>query len=499
MSKLHSIMTSLLFGIITGPDVQSAEQMLAQGKSYIDGVELRLDHFDKIDIEALKGFLQSCGLPVMFTVRRNDQGGVFRGDEKERLQLLETVCALQPAYLDLEYDVPQEFRKKLFDAYPNVTFLSSYHDFSQTPQDIEAVFSKIKTPYAHIYKMAFAVDSTLDALRLLTFVQLHEEKIAVMGMQEEGKVTRILAPVVGSFLTYATILEGMSTAPGQMTAKEMQEIFHFRRLNRETQIYAVIGDPIDKSLGHLIHNAVFADAKLNAVYVRLKVKTEEVAAFFAAIAKLPFKGLSVTMPHKAAVIPHLSQISIETRVIGACNTVQIKDGALTGYNTDGIGALNAIERYGSVYGRHIVFIGAGGTAKSLIFEAAQRGAFVSVVNRTPEKAIEIAAIVKGRGGGFDLLPSICEQGYDVIVNCIPESNAIDEKWILPEKIAMDIVYIPKNTPFLVKALQKKCTIVYGYEMFIRQALEQEHIWFPNQIDLDKAYTLIESQATSALA
>jgi 3-dehydroquinate dehydratase / shikimate dehydrogenase len=494
-------MQTLLFGIITGPDVKSAEQMLAQGKPYIDGVELRLDHFEKIDIEALKNLLKGCGLPVMFTVRRNDQGGVFRGEEKERLQLLEAVCALQPAYLDLEYDVPQEFRKKLFDAYPKVTFLSSYHDFSETPQDIEVVFNKIKTPYAHVHKMAFAVYSSLDALRILAFVQSHSEKdkIAVMGMQEEGRITRILAPVVGSFLTYATILESISTAPGQMTGKELQEIYHFRRLDRQTEIYAVIGDPIDKSLGHLIHNAVFDDAKINAVYVRLKVKTEEIPAFFSSILKLPFKGLSVTMPHKAAVIPHLSQISIETRVIGACNTVQIKDGALTGFNTDGIGALNAIERHGPVFGRHIVFIGAGGAAKALIFEAAQRGAFVSVLNRTPEKAVEIATIVKGRGGGFDLLPVVCEQGYDVIVNCIPESNFIDEKWILPEKIAMDIVYIPKNTPFLVKALQKKCTIVYGYEMFIRQALEQERIWFPDKINPEKAYTLIEQQATSALA
>jgi 3-dehydroquinate dehydratase/shikimate dehydrogenase len=492
-------MQTLLFGIITGPDIKSAEQMLAAGKPYIDGVELRLDHFEKIDIEALKSFLKNSGLPVMLTVRRNDQGGVFRGEEKERLQLLETVCALEPAYLDLEYDVPQEFRKKLFEAYPKVTFLSSYHDFSQTPQDIEAVFNKIKTPYAHVHKMAFAAHSTLDALRILAFVQAHREKVAVMGMHEEGKTTRILAPVVGSALTYATILEGMQTAPGQMTAKELQEIYHFRRLNPQTEIFALIGDPVDKSLGHLIHNAVFEDAKINAVYVRLKVKVEEIPAFFSSIAKLPFKGLSVTMPHKAAVLPHLSQISIETRVIGACNTVQIKEGAMIGYNTDGIGALNAIERHTPVFGKHVVFIGAGGAAKALIFEAAQRGAFISVLNRTPEKAVEIATMVKGRGGGFELFPAVCQQGYDVIVNCIPESNLIEEKWILPGKIAMDIVYIPKNTPFLAKALQKKCKIVYGYEMFIRQALEQERIWFPNQIDPEKAYTLIEQQATSALA
>jgi 3-dehydroquinate dehydratase/shikimate dehydrogenase len=494
-------MGTLLFGVIPGPDVKSAERLYAQGKPYIDGVELRLDHFEKIDLEALKNFLKTCGVPVMFTVRRNDQGGTFRGTENERLALIESVCALQPAFLDLEYDVPQDFRKKLFETYPNVSLLSSYHDFSHTPQDIEGVFNKIKIPYAHIYKMAFAAKSCIDSLRFFEFMQSRQgdEKIIGLCMEEDGKMTRILAPIFGSFLIYSTIVEGLALAPGQMAAKELQEIYRFRQLNRHTQIYGVIGDPIDKSLGHFIHNAVFDDAKINAVYLRIRVKPEEVSAFFALILQLPFKGLSVTMPHKEAIMPSLAQISIETRVIGACNTIQIKNETMIGYNTDGIGALNAIERHGLVFGKHIVFIGAGGAAKALIFEAAQRGAFTSIVNRTPEKAIEIAKMVKGRGGGFDLLPDICRQGYDVIVNCIPESDLLDEKWILPEKIAMDIVYIPKNTPFLVKASQKKCKIVYGYEMFIGQALEQERIWFPEGVDFEKAYAIIEEKVMGTLA
>lgn len=493
-------MSALLFGVIPGPDITSAEHVLACGRAFVDGIELRLDHFDKIDTQALNAFIQSCGLPVMFTVRRNDQGGVFQGTEGERLELLEQLCALQPTYLDLEYDVPEDFRKKLFETHPNISFLSSYHDFAQTPQDIEAIFNKIKTPYAHIYKVVFTAKSSIDALRFLEFMQSYrgKEKIISSCMGEEGKITRILAPIFGSVLSYATIVESHTTAPGQLIAKELQEIYRFRQLNRQTQVYAAIGDPIDQSLGHLVHNAVFNEEKINAVYLRIGVKTDELSAFFALILKLPFKGLSVTMPHKEAVMPFLSQTSIETRVIGACNTIQMKQGMMIGHNTDGIGALNAIERHGLVFGKHIVCIGAGGAAKALIFEAAQRGAFVSIVNRTPEKAIEIASLIKGRGGGFDLLPEICKQGYDVIINCIPESDLVDEQWILPEKIAMDIVYVPKNTPFLIKASQKKCKIVYGYEMFVRQALEQERLWFPQEINVEKAYAIIEEKVTSTL-
>jgi 3-dehydroquinate dehydratase/shikimate dehydrogenase len=483
-------MRTLLFGIATRLDPPKQ----------VDGVELRLDHFEKIDLEALKAFISSCGMPVMLTVRRKDQGGVFKGDEQARLGLLESLCALQPAYMDLEYDVSIEFRKKLFENYPNILFLSSYHDFSQTPEDLDAILSKMNTPYAHIYKIACTAKSTLDALRMLEFVQAQSQKKKIIGisMGEDGQCTRILAPVVGNFLTYASIENGQSTAPGQMTAKEIQETYRFFQLNKETKVYSLVGDPVDKSLGNIIHNAVFEDAKINAVYVKLKVKSNEIPAFFAHLLKLPFQGLSITMPHKETIVPQLSQMSIDSQVIGACNTVQIKNGKTIGFNTDGIGALNAIEKYGLVFGRHILIIGAGGAAKSIIFEAAQRGAFVTVVNRTPDKAIDIAHSVKGRGGGFDLMPDVLKQGYDVIVNCIPESDIVDEKWILPEKIAMDIVYVPKDTPFLIKAAQKKCRLVYGYEMFVGQAVEQERLWFSEGIDFEKAYMIIEKKVLAAL-
>ena len=397
-------MGTLLFGVLPGPDIKSLEQ----NKSCIDGIELRLDYFTKIDLIELKAFLEKCSLPVMLTLRRNDQGGAFQGTEKERLELIESLCVLQPAYVDLEYDVPVEFRKKLFEAYPKILFLSSYHDFKQTLDDLDVLFEKIKTPYAHIYKLAVTAKSSVDALRMLSFVQARNEKIIGISMGEEGKPTRILAPVVGCYLTYASL--EATTAPGQLSAQEMQELYRFRKLNRQTSIYAVIGDPVDKSFSPLVHNAVFDQQNINAVYLRMRVKKEELSAFFTLVRKLPFRGFSITMPLKEAVIPFLSEISPQAEGIGSCNTVHICDGKWVGYNTDGIGALDALEKLESVSDKHIVFIGAGGAAKALIFEAAHRGASVTVINRTADKAIAIAKTVKGRGGGWDLLPRSLSKG-----------------------------------------------------------------------------------------
>ena len=352
----------------------------------------------------------------------------------------------------------------------------------------------MKIPYAHILKIAVTAQSSLDAMRLLNFVRVRscQEKIIGIAMGEKGRATRILAPVVGSFLTYAPLSE--HTAPGQLTAQELQEIYHFRKLNKETKIYCLLGDPIEKSLGAVIHNAVFDKLGLNAVYIKLKLNKEELPAFFSQALELPFQGFSVTMPLKEEVMPLLTEISSQTKAIGACNTIKIEKGQMIGYNTDGIGALNALEKKGSVFGKQILIIGAGGAAKALAYEAIQRGAQVTLLNRTPSKAIEIATAFGGRGGGVELLP----QAYDTLINCTPEGQLIPEEGILPDKIAMDVVYVPKNTPFLVKALSKKCSLVFGYEMFTAQALEQQLIWFQDQIDQAKAHTIIEKKITENL-
>lgn len=493
-------MTTSLFGVITGPDFAAAEKLLAVHKPYIDGIELRLDYFGPIDQKALASFLQNCKLPVMLTVRRKDQGGYFPGTEEERLALIESLCSLHPAYVDLEYDVPSDYRKRLFESYPHICFLSSYHDFSGSPVDFGELYAKVQTPYAQIHKIAVTASSSLDALRLLAFVKMHalEKKIVGIAMGEEGRITRILAPVVGSCLTYATLSEEGITAPGQLNARELQETYHFRGLNPQTEVYCLIGDPIEASLGAAIHNAVFANASLNAVYVKARVKKEEIPSFFSLARQLPFKGFSVTMPLKEEVMPLLTQVSQQTEAIGACNTIKIQEGQMLGYNTDGIGALNAIERRGLVSRKHVVIIGAGGSAKALAYEASQRGALVTIINRTPLKAIEIANSLGCTGGGWELFPKVCESGYDVMINCIPDSTLIDEKWILPGIVAMDIVYIPKNTPFLVKALSKKCHLIFGYEMFVAQALEQELLWFSSQIDTAKAYAILEEMVVSNL-
>src|SRR5581483_5243095 len=356
-------MKTLLFVVATGPNFTTVASQLKMVDSMIDGVELRLDYFHPFTQEELSSFLKDCRLPVMITLRRCDQGGYFQGTEEERLRAIETLCALGPTYVDLEYDVPVDFRKKLFDSYPNISFLCSYHDFSGTP-DLEEVYAKIKTPHTHIHKIAVTARSSIDALKLLHFVQTHgEEKIIGIAMGEKGEFARILSPIAGSAIAYAMLPLGGATAPGQLTAQELQETYHFSKLMPQTKIYCLIGDPVSSSLGAVAHNAVFRNCGVSAVYVKIPIKKEEMEAFFAFAEIFPFHGISVTMPLKEAVIPFLEHASTDVKAMRACNTIKRENGQWYGFNTDGIGALNALERKASVSEKHIVIAGAGGAAK----------------------------------------------------------------------------------------------------------------------------------------
>jgi len=487
-------MSTSLFGVLT-----SQEQLSLPLPSTIDGIELRLDLFDKIDLPLLETFIKSCPFPVILTLRRADQGGSFKGTEEERFALLEKFCALKPAYVDLEYDISLPFRKKLFEAFPQIIFLSSYHNFSHTPQNLNSVYDQVYTPYAHLYKIALMASSSLDALRLLSFVYSHPQRGKIIGISlgELGTFTRILAPLAETPLMYAPLTLSQMTAPGQLIADELQEVYRFRGLSPKTKVYALIGDPVDQSLGHLIHNAVFDEAKKEAVYLKIRVKTEELSSFFSLISSLPFCGLSVTMPHKEAVLSFLHKSSAEVQAIGACNTLHLEEGKWVGYNTDGEGALDVIEEGGKVLGKHLLFLGAGGAAKAILYEALKRGARATVVNRTASKAIALAQSLSCQGGGWDLLPQLCREGYEILINCIPTSEELEEEWILPDKIAMDIVYVPKMTSFLTRAAEKGCQLLFGYEMFLRQAVLQQQIW-SIAIERKAIFKLMEKEVSEAL-
>ncbi|HJV34802.1 shikimate dehydrogenase, partial [Geomonas sp.] len=229
-------------------------------------------------------------------------------------------------------------------------------------------------------------------------------------------------------------------------------------ISGKTTLTGIIGYPVSHSLSPLMHNAAFAALSLDWVYVPFPVAPERLAEGVRGLAALGVAGFNVTIPHKVAIIPLLDRIAPEAELIGAVNTVQVKDGLLTGYNTDGIGLLAALEgKLGfTPSGRSVLVLGAGGAARSALVSLALAGASrIDIVNRSLEKGEELAAELGGRlsvtlaAAGLERL---ADAGYlkefDLIVNTTSVGMAGDSfpglslAGLKSGAVLYDMVYAP---------------------------------------------------------
>jgi len=434
-------------------------------------MEWRLDLFSHIDVAAIQARLQKATAPVMLTLRKTSQGGKFQGTERQREALIEQLLSLHPPFFDLEYDMDPQFLADMIQKHPRTKFILSIHNFESTPSDLEGLYSTLQTIPAFCYKIAAKALSTNDALRMLLLAKKYP-KVSVICMGERGAFARVLAPLVGNAVNYASLTADTNTGPGQLSMAELVDVYHYPRLNKDTAIYGLIGDPVEKSPGHVHHNAVFRAQSCNAVYVKMQVQPEELEEFIPLALALGIQGLSVTIPLKEKIVPWIDEIDPAVAPIGAINTLRMQNGRIFGTNTDGHGALDAIEKQASVRNKKVVILGAGGAARAIAFEAKARGAAVWILNRTVARAQELAKDLGCEAGGLEEVPN----AYDVLINCSPDPMPITETDIHSGSLVMDIVYTPRETDFLQAALQKGCQVVYGEEMYLNQAARQTAYW-----------------------
>ena len=243
----------------------------------------------------------------------------------------------------------------------------------------------------------------------------------------------------------------------------------------------MMGNPIGHSLSPLLHNTAFRELKMNSVYVPFKVESDAVE-FLDDFEPLKIKGLSVTIPHKEAVEVYCSELDDLGRSIGAVNTlVRRADGKWRGTNTDAMAAADSLEEAGgSLRGRNVVILGAGGAAKAVAFGVKARGAEVLLLNRTRQRAEDLAAAVGGKAISFDELPRL---KVDVIVNTTPlgmypktDETPLEKEQIPAGCVVFDTVYNPLQTKLLKLAQERGCKTIQGVSMFIGQGARQFELW-----------------------
>jgi 3-dehydroquinate dehydratase/shikimate dehydrogenase len=425
-------------------------------------VELRLDLFPTLDIEWIAQAIRTR--PTLLTLRSTAQR-----TEKEREALIEELLSLEPDYFDLEWDMDPNFLEKVIHKSPKTKIVLSFHDFEKMPNDLEKLYRHMSRYPAFTYKIAALTRSTNEALKLLLFAKTHPKTSAIC-MGEKGSFGRVLGPVVGNLIDFACLDGELPLGPGQLSVSEFLNIYRYPSLNRQTAIYGLIGDPIEKSPGQLYHNQAFREKNLNAVYVKMSLQSDELTPFIPLAKEIGIRGLSVTIPLKEKVLPFVEPGSEHS--IGALNTLRFKETAIYGTNTDGRGALDAIEQRVPLLGKKVVLLGAGGAARGIAFEAKKRGAKLLILNRTLERAKELAIELDCEAATLDEVPP----NYDVLINSTSDPMPIDPHKIQMGTVVMDVVYFPRETSFLKEASLRGCSLIYGDEMFLNQAAGQIAFW-----------------------
>ncbi len=155
-----------------------------------------------------------------------------------------------------------------------------------------------------------------------------------------------------------------------------------RAISGKTQVCALIGDPVEHTMSPAMHNAAYAELRLDYVYIPLLVRPEGLGNAVRGLRALNVRGFNVTIPHKVKIIPRLDSLDPMAERIGAVNTVVNNGGELTGYNTDAAGFLAALQERGfAPGGKQVALIGAGGAARAIAHVLAEQGADIVILNR----------------------------------------------------------------------------------------------------------------------
>ena len=431
-----------------------------------DCVEVRLDYL-KNPQQSIHTRWDRLPLPVIATCRGKERGGLFDGSIEEETRILENAVRNGARFADIDY----RFAKPIAGA----EVIGSFHDFRATPADVDTVLSRACASAAQIAKVSTFVNSWDDNRRLLDLSSRQWPKpVIIAGMGEIGQITRVIGPARGSFLTYAA--SANASAPGQMTTREMCDVYRFRRVRRTTKLIGIVGNPLSHSLSPLIHNRAFEALDLDFVY--LKFPAPDVKDFFENARAIGIEGFSVTIPHKTAVIPFLHEQTAEALEAGAVNTVLWRDGKWIGDNTDDHGVRAALASAAfDPADKTVVILGRGGGAKAAV---------VAVKGAKQVTMLSRREIPEAPNYRCDLLINATPVGMFPGVDATPVHGPI------PGNVVLDMVYNPPITRLLRSAADQGKTVIQGTTMFLAQAARQFEIWTghraPSEIFEEKSYS-----------
>ncbi len=479
---LRSRLTKVCVAIIGSTPAEMIEKASAVVKE-TSFLEFRLDYLDKplLALPKFKQFFEdNTAATAIATCRRAAVGGKFPGSIAAEVEILTKAAAAGFQIADLEIESVEALKKADFEKFreTGIALIISHHDFHAT-KDLDGIYARIAPYNPDFVKIVPTAKALVDNVTLIRFLERMSDHTNIVGicMGDAGIISRVLGVRAGSAFTFAAATQGEETGHGQIAARTLLETYRIDHVDTATKVYGVAGNPIKSSLSPIMMNTAFRRETVNAVYLALQ--TTKLSDLLKLVTEIPIQGVSITMPLKEEILPHLTQTDPLSAKIGAVNTVRLLDGKLYGFNTDVAGIISPLEKRMQIRGAKVLVLGAGGVARAAVFGLRDKGAEVFILNRTPETAQKLA---RQSGSKTIKKEALAKTSFDVVINATPVGMAGNKAAPLLEakdlntRLVFDLVYNPLETPLIHLARQQGISFITGIEMFVQQGARQFEIF-----------------------
>jgi shikimate dehydrogenase/3-dehydroquinate dehydratase type I len=445
-------------------------------------VELRADLLGAAcNLEALVG---ASSLPVIVTLRSHAEGGEGPDDPTARRRFFERAVMLPAAFLDLE---AARDRELLGELVPAERAILSAHYPDGVPADLEERAASLLASGVRIVKLvphATSLDVALAVLRLAQALDRgprDKRRAVVFATGDAGRVTRLLAPLLGAPLAFAAWDAARAAAPGQCSVEELSALVG-HLAGRPRRLFAVLGRPVAGSLSPRMHAAAYRALGLPHLFAPLEV--DEAAQLDRLLRPagescldeigLPVGGFAVTMPWKAEAARRCTLLAPRAQRANAANTVLPRAGKVLGDCTDIDGITRVLAEEGVDCSRtRALVLGAGSAARAAVVALQLGGAEVTVTARDAAKAQQLA-----RSLGATAVEISVSARMDVLVNATPAGGDggatpfLEELRLPSSAVVVDMPYGPAPTFLAQLAASRNWRYVGGREVLLYQGVAQ---------------------------
>jgi 3-dehydroquinate dehydratase / shikimate dehydrogenase len=447
-----------------------------------DLVELRLDFVARaLD---LKRIIAEKKCELVATVRRPSDGGRWAASEDTRKMLLRQVIVTGGfEWVDLETEVADEIRR-----FKNVKRIISYHNLKEVPANLEEIYAKMCNQDPDVVKIVVMAKTLSDNKIIIDLMRRATKPTIAYCMGDFGFPSRLISAACGAPFVYAAFNKERGIAPGMPSYSEVKKLYRIERVNRETKVYAVVGDPIAHSFSPLVHNAAFAALGVNGLYIPIWATKGQFPACLHTFDGV-IEGYSVTLPHKEAAAHEAGWRDRTVDEVHAANTLVRGEHGFKAYNTDYQAFMDSLYAAlppgpnGGVPDLHkcpVLVLGAGGMARAAAHALARAHCTLWIASRDHHHAVKLANEVGGEALEWHARH---KEGCKIAVNCTPigmhpdvDESPLHISYLKPELTVFECVYTPETTLLVKEARDSCCKVITGVDLFVRQAGMQFHLF-----------------------